>query len=224
VVDAVVDREPVAQVLQQCAARGAGDQPEARDDQPLEEDLHLEDLLLERLRLESHLRQGVEVRVSLGDTAGLLGELQPRLDVPRLVLHHRRVVELRLVVGCQVQELPGHRDGELVGLELLRDHRAPHRPSPLLPLRGGTGACLRDRRDLPPGHVPHLPLLLLRELVEAQDAAALVVLCGIVGRLPLRFDQGFVRRVGVDRLLCGLDGHLEELTPFSAFLRARGGP
>ena len=98
VVDAVVDREPVAEVLEEGAARRACDQPEARDDQPLEEDLHLEHLLLERLRLERHLRQLVEVRVALGDAARLLDELQPRLDVPRLVLHHRRVVELRLVV------------------------------------------------------------------------------------------------------------------------------
>ena len=85
VVDAVVDREPVAEVLQQGAARGAGDQPEARDDQPLEEDLHLEHLLLERLRLEGHLRQRVEVRVALGDAAGLArrASATPRRGAPR---------------------------------------------------------------------------------------------------------------------------------------------
>ena len=83
----------------------AGDQSEARDDQALVEDLHLEDLLLERVGLERHVRELVEVRVALGRAAGLLDQLQPRLGVARLVLHHRRVVELRLGVGRDVQEL-----------------------------------------------------------------------------------------------------------------------
>ena len=65
VVDAVVGREPIAEVLEHGAARGAGDQPKARDDQPLVEDLHLEDLLLERVGLERHVRELVEVRVAL---------------------------------------------------------------------------------------------------------------------------------------------------------------
>ena len=211
VVDAVVDREPVAEILEHGAARRAGDQAEARDDQALEEDLHLEDLLLERLRLERHLRQLVEVGVALRDAAGLVRELQPRLDVAGLVLHHRRVVELRLAMRRQVEQLRRHLDRELVRLQLLGDHRAPDGLAPLLPLRRGARAGLGDRRDLAPRHVPHLPLLLLRQLVEAEDAASLVVLGRVVCRLPLRFDQRRVRRIRIDRLLCRLDGHRAKL-------------
>ena len=149
--DAVVDREPVADVLEHRAARGAGNQAEAGDDQALEEDLHLEDLLLERLRLERHLRQLVEVRVALGDTAGVVRELEPRLRVPGLVLHHRRVIELRLGVRREVEQLSRHLDGELVRLQLLRDHRPPDRTAPFLPLRRCAGARLRDGRHLAPG-------------------------------------------------------------------------
>ena len=72
VVDAVVDREAVAEVLEDRAARRAGDQPEARDDQPLEEDLHEEDLLLEQVEVvEEHARELVEVRVALAGAADL---------------------------------------------------------------------------------------------------------------------------------------------------------
>jgi hypothetical protein len=134
-------------------------------------------------------------------------ELQPGLDVPRLVLDHRRVVELRLAVRGEVEQLGGHLDRELVCLELLRDHRAPDGAAALLSLRRGAGAGLRDRRDVAPGDVPHLPLLLLRELVEAEDAAAPLVVRCIRGRLPLGLDQRRVRRIGVDRLLHGLYRH-----------------
>ena len=168
VVDPVVGREPVAELLEHRPARGTCDQPEARDDQPLVEDLHLEDLLLERVRLERHVRELVEVRVALGDAADLVDQLEPRLGVARLVLHHRRVVELRLGVGRDVQELRGHLAGEHVGLELLREDGAPHVASPRAALR--RALPLRDRRELVPGQVAHLPLLLLGELVEAQDA------------------------------------------------------
>src|SRR5438034_8415802 len=48
VVDAVVGGEPVTEILEHRAPRGAGDQPEARDDQRLVEDRHQEDLLLDR--------------------------------------------------------------------------------------------------------------------------------------------------------------------------------
>ena len=109
-----------------CPASRARDQPEARDDQALVEDLHLEDLLLERVGLEGHVRELVEVRVALGGAAGLGDQLEPRLGVARLVLHHRRVVELRLGVGRDVQELGGHLAGEHVRLELLGEDRAPH--------------------------------------------------------------------------------------------------
>ena len=65
VVDAVVDREPVAEVLEHGAGRRLRDQLELRDDQPLEEDLHQEDLLLERVRVDHEPRHLVEVRVAL---------------------------------------------------------------------------------------------------------------------------------------------------------------
>src|SRR5215217_3848780 len=61
VVNAIVGREPVADLFEDRSARGARDQPETRDDQTLVEDLHLEDLLLERVRLEGHVRQLVQV-------------------------------------------------------------------------------------------------------------------------------------------------------------------
>src|SRR5215213_8852664 len=47
VVDAIVGGEPVAEVFEHGPARGAGDYPEARDDQPLLESLHLERLLFD---------------------------------------------------------------------------------------------------------------------------------------------------------------------------------
>ena len=134
VMDAVVGRQPVAEVLEHGPARGASDQPEARDDQALVEDLHLEDLLLERVRLERHVRELVQVRVALRGAACLLDQLQPGLGVARLVLHHRRVVELRLRIGRDVQQLRRHLAGEHVGLELLREHGTPHVLAPCLPL------------------------------------------------------------------------------------------
>ena len=63
--DPVVDREAVAEVLEHRPARRARDQAKARDDQPLEEHLHEEDLLLEQVGLEEHVRELVEVRVAL---------------------------------------------------------------------------------------------------------------------------------------------------------------
>ena len=116
VVDAVVDREPVAEILEQRAARRAGDHAEARDDQALEEDLHHEHLFLERVRVEHLPGELVEVRIALGHPPRLLDQLQPGLGVARLVLHHRRVVELRLAVRGDREELRRHLDGELVRL------------------------------------------------------------------------------------------------------------
>ena len=125
VMDPVVDREPVADVLENRPARRARDQPEARDDQPLEEDLHQEDLLLEGVRLEKHVTEPVEMRITLPFPAELGDQLQPGLGMARLVLHHRRVVELRLRIGGRVQQLRGHLAGEHVRLELLHDDRPP---------------------------------------------------------------------------------------------------
>ena len=88
-----------------------------------------------RVGLEGHVRELVEVRVALGGAAGLDDELEPGLGVARLVLHHRRVVELRLGVGRDVQELRGHVAGEHVRLELLREDGAPHVAPAGLPLR-----------------------------------------------------------------------------------------
>ena len=95
--DPVVNGEPVAQVLEHGPRRAGGDHPETRDDQALEEDLHQEHLFLERVEVEEHRCQLVQVRVALGLAAGRLGQLQPRLGA-RLVLRHRRVVEPRLGV------------------------------------------------------------------------------------------------------------------------------
>ena len=77
--DAVVRGKAVAEVLQDGAARRPGDQPEPGDDQALVEDLHEEDLLLERVRLERHVRQVVKVRIPFRCAARLPDELQPRL-------------------------------------------------------------------------------------------------------------------------------------------------
>ena len=85
----------------------------------------------------------VEVRVALALAADLADQLQPRLGVARLVLHHRRVVEPRLRVGRRVEQLRRHLDREHVGLELLHDDRAPDVHAPraalrrALPLRHG---------------------------------------------------------------------------------------
>ena len=70
--DPVVDRQPLAEVLEHRPRRGGGDHAEARDDHPLEEDLHQEDLLLERVEVEEHRRELVEVRVALGLAARLV--------------------------------------------------------------------------------------------------------------------------------------------------------
>ena len=179
VVDAVVDREPVAEVLEHRAARRARDQPEARDDQPLEEDLHEEDLLLEQVGLEEHVRELVEVRVALPLPADLADQPQPRLGVARLVLHHRRVVEARLRVGRRREQLRRHLAREDVGLQLLHDHRAPDVATARLPL--GRPLPLRHERDLAPRHVVHLPLLVLREVVEAEDAGVFGAVVGLRG-------------------------------------------
>ena len=105
VVNPVVDRQAIAEILQHRPTRRAGDHAEARDDQPLVEHLHLEDLLLDRVGLERHVRELVQVRIALAGPSGFRDQLQPRLRVPRLVLHHRRVVELRLGIGRDVQKL-----------------------------------------------------------------------------------------------------------------------
>src|SRR5436305_1126022 len=118
VVDSVVDREAVAEILEHGPARRARDQSEAGDDQPLEEDLHQEDLLLEQVRLEEHVRDLVEVRVALPLPTDLPDQPQPRLGVTRLVLHHRRVVEPRLRIGPRGQLL---RDVEAPGRYLVVD-------------------------------------------------------------------------------------------------------
>ena len=62
-------------LLEHRPARGARDQAEARDDQPLVEDLHQKDLLLERVGLERHVREVVEVRIALCGPAGLVDSL-----------------------------------------------------------------------------------------------------------------------------------------------------
>ena len=70
VVNAVVEREPVAEVLEHGPRRGFRDQAELWDDQPLEEDLHQKDLLLERVGADDELRHLVEVGVTLPLAAG----------------------------------------------------------------------------------------------------------------------------------------------------------
>jgi len=79
---------------------------------------------------------------------------------------HGRVVELRLDVRRHVEKLRRHVASEHVRLELLRQHRAPHVPTPSLlcgePLPSGS-------RHLAPGKIAHLPFAALRELVEPQD-------------------------------------------------------
>jgi hypothetical protein len=165
--DAVVDGEAVAEILEHRAARRAGNEAEAGDDEALVEDLHVDDLLLERLCLDLHFRELVEVGIGLSAPAGGVHELQPRLGVARLVLHHRRVVELRLVIGRHAKELRRHLDRELVGLELLRDDGAPHVPpaGELL----GAALVLRDRRSVVPREFAHLPLGALGQLVVTED-------------------------------------------------------
>src|SRR5262249_34585346 len=160
--------------------------PELGDDQPLEEDLHLEDLLLERVGVERHARELVEIRVALGRAADHRDQLQPRLRVARLVLHERRVVELRLVVRREREELRRHLDRELVGLQLLGDHRAPDVAAPRLLLR--RALRLGDRRQVVPGQVAPVPLGALRKRVVPVDLAELLarraVLDRRVQRLP----------------------------------------
>src|SRR3954464_1981280 len=81
VVDPVVRGQPVADLLEDGAARRARDQPEAPDDQPLVEHLHQEDFFLEGVRLERHVREVVEMRVAFGRTADFGDELEPGLGV-----------------------------------------------------------------------------------------------------------------------------------------------
>ena len=111
---------------------------------------------------------------------------------------------------CHVQELRGHLDGELVGLQLLRDHRAPDGAAALLPLLEAP-ARVSGIGGISPRQVAHLPLLLLRELVEAEDAAALVVIGGVRLGGALGLDQRRVRRDGVDRLVERLFDHRAKL-------------
>src|SRR3954447_868565 len=127
------------------------------------------------------------MRVALALAADLADQLQPRLGVPRLVLHHRGVIEPRLRVGRGVQELRRHLARDDVGLQLLHDDAAPDVPAPRLPLR--RALAFRDRRQLVPRDVLHLPLGVLREVVEPQDAR--------VARAVLRLlREGLVDRFG----------------------------
>src|SRR5204863_10038814 len=94
---------------------------------------------------------------------------------------------LRLRVRRDVQELRGHLAGEHVGLQLLREDGAPH----VAPARPAlvSAFALRDRRDLAPGQVAHLPLLPLRSLVEATNARkGLALLALLVDHLPRRHE------------------------------------
>ena len=169
--DAVVDREAVADVLQNRSAGGARDQPKPRDDQAFEEHLHQEHLLLEQVELvQEHPSELIEVGVSLGGPADLPEELEPRLHVARLVLHHRRVVEPGLVMGRRVQKLRRHLHGQDVRLVLLGDDGTPDVGPAGLLLRGA--ARFRDRGDVAPRDVGGLPLGALGELVVADDAGA----------------------------------------------------
>ena len=68
----------------------------------------------------------------------------------------------------------GHLAGEHVGLQLLREHGAPHVLAPPLPLR--RSLPFGNRRELAPGEIAHLPFLTLGKLVEAHDAAERVAL------------------------------------------------
>src|SRR5919106_2922759 len=168
VMDAVVDREAVAKVLEHRPARRAGDQAEPGDDEALEEDLHEEDLLLQRVEVQLEVGELVEVGVALARPPRRLGQAQPGLDVARLVLRHRRVVELRLVMGSELEQLRRHLDRERVGLELLGDDGAPDALA-ARPLLVGAPR-LRDRRLLLPREIAHLPLVALGEPVVAEDA------------------------------------------------------
>src|SRR5690349_10631381 len=66
------------------------------------------------------------------------------------------------------EQLRRHLDSELVRLELLRDYRPP-KVAPARQLLRRT-RVLRDRRDLAPREVAHLPLGPLGELVVPVDA------------------------------------------------------
>ncbi len=181
VVDPVVDREAVAEILEDRPARRARDQPEARDDQPLEEDLHQEDLLLQRVRLEEHVAERVEVRITLALAPDLADQLEPRLGVARLVLHHRGVIEPRLGIGRRVEQLRRHLDREDVRLQLLHHDGTPDVLPPRQAFR--RALPLRHRGDLAPRQVAHHPLLVLRQLVEAQHTcvgAAVLFACVLV--------------------------------------------
>ena len=59
--NAVVDREPVAEILEDGPARRPRDHPEARDDQALVEHLHQEDLLLDRVGIEGCAHRGAHI-------------------------------------------------------------------------------------------------------------------------------------------------------------------
>ena len=149
VMDAVVRGQAVANVFEHRPPRRPCDHPEPRDDQPLVEHLHQEDLLLQRVGLERQVGKVVEVRIALGRASRFRDQLEPRLGVTRLVLHHRRVVELRLDVGRDVQQLRRHVAREHVRLQLLGQHRAPHVLAPRLALR--RPFALGNRRELAPG-------------------------------------------------------------------------
>src|SRR5439155_9202782 len=82
------------------------------------------------------------------------------------------------------EELRRHLDRELVGLQLLRDHRAPDVAAARLLL--GRALRLRDRRQLVPGQVAHLPLSPLRERVVPVDLAELLARRAVLHRRAQR--------------------------------------
>jgi hypothetical protein len=102
-------------------------------------------------------------------------------------------------VRSEGEELRRHLDRELVRLELLCDDGPPHVPPAGLAL--WRAAQLGDRRPLAPRQVAHLPLGVLRELVEPEDFLVIVLLA--VDRHPLRFHRRMIMAVH-DTSTCGI--------------------
>jgi hypothetical protein len=185
------------QVAQERIRRVHADHPEGRQRQPLDHDLHAEELHVPPAVLQDHVEQGLQVRVDrVGEPDLLVQVAVVDIDVAGLVDDLGRAVELGVEILDRVDELGGGQERALLAVEELRqgprrglevdrgalalaqavpDRRAKKRHQLL-----GAHRRLEVRRQMPRQDHVALPLRARRLDVEiAQLVAAVLVAPGV---------------------------------------------
>ena len=201
VVDPVVDGEPVAKVLEHGAARRSAAIMRKRGMISRSKKTCIRnDLLLERVERSRNIVASLSRYGSRSAAPpASSGELEPRLGMARLVLHHRRVVELRLGVRRGIRKswvaISTASSSAWSCCMITERHRSRRRASFCgEPLYSGIGGCS------PQGRSRTCHSARLRELVVAQDsrvgAAIVVALPGRRSRAASPSRQANVSRRG----------------------------